>query len=68
MIWLWLDTGLQMTYAREQNGGDMQLGLISSTGSDAFWNAMTTMQIELPMFISASQLSISYAANVTNNG
>jgi hypothetical protein len=43
----------------------MQLGLISQTGSQAFWNAMTTMTIEFPMFISASQLNITYSQNVT---
>jgi hypothetical protein len=30
------------------------------------WNAMTTMQIELPMFIAASQLNITYAQNTTS--
>jgi hypothetical protein len=66
MIWLWLDTGMQMTYSRMQNGGNPQLGLISGVGSQALWNSMTIMQLELPMFIAASQLNISYAVNVTN--
>jgi hypothetical protein len=30
-------------------------------------NMMTTMQLELPLFVLASQLNISYAQNVTTN-
>jgi len=56
-----------MSYSRVQDGGNSQYGIIAGMGSEAFYDAMTTMQYELPMFIWSSQFNISYAANVTSS-
>lgn len=68
MIWLWLNTAYDLTYSRTADGGDAQVGLISSIGAPAFEETMTIMQLEFPMFTYASQFNISYAANVTSSG
>ena len=67
-MWLWLDTAYNMTYSRTQDGGNAQNGIIAGFGADSFYESMTLMQYEFPMFIMSSQFNISYAANVTNNG
>lgn len=36
-------------------------------GSEAFYETMTTMQYELPMFIWSTQFNISYAVNFTGS-
>ena len=56
-----------MSYSRVQDGGNSQYGIIAGMGSEAFYDTMTTMQYELPMFILSSQFNISYAANVTSS-
>ena len=66
-IWLWLDTAYNLTFARVQDGGSMQTGLINNLASQAFEDSVAIMQLELPMFTLASQLNISYAYNVTYN-
>lgn len=56
-----------MTYSRVQDGGNAQVAAISGIGANALQDTMTTMMLELPMFTWASQLNISYAANVTSS-
>jgi hypothetical protein len=56
-----------MSYSRTQSGGNSQFGIIADMGSSAFYETMTTMQYELPMFTWSSQFNISYAANVTSS-
>lgn len=35
-IWLWLSTAYDLTYSRIADGGNAQIGLISSIGASAF--------------------------------
>ena len=42
--------------------------MIGKYAADSLRDAMSTMRLELPMFIYASQFNVSYSANVTNNG
>ena len=49
MIWLWMKTSWDLTFERSQNGGSYQIGVIGTLGATAFYDVMTTMQLEFPM-------------------
>jgi hypothetical protein len=42
-LWLWLDTAMDMSWNRIQDGGNSQTGPISTLGASAFASAMTIM-------------------------
>ena len=50
LLWLWMQTAWNQTFSQ---GNDYQVGLISSTGSVAFDETMSTMKLELPMLVFA---------------
>jgi len=54
MLWLWLNTAYSQTLERVQNGGNLQTGKVGVLAAEAFYNTMTTMQLELPLFTWAS--------------
>lgn len=68
MLWLWASTAYTMSLERVQDGGNLQTGKVGTLAAESFYNTMTTMQLELPLFTWASQFNISYATNVTANG
>lgn len=67
-LWLWLDTLLDTYWNRLQDGGSSQTGFVANLNANSLRQGMNLMQLELPMFLMASQFNISYSYNVTNNG
>jgi hypothetical protein len=65
LLWLWLDTALNQSWNRIPDGGDSMMGNIGKLTADSMKDSITTMRLELPMFIYASQLNISYSFNKT---
>ena len=57
VIWLWMDTAWNLTFARTQSGGDTQLGIIGTLGAAAFNTTINQMQLEVPMFTLAEELT-----------
>lgn len=60
-----MDYSYNDTYSRITDGGNAQYGIMADIGADTFYDTMTLMQYEFPMFIMSSQFNISYTANVT---
>ena len=56
MLWLWLDTAWELTFARIPEDGSYQIGVIGTLGAEAFNAAMTAMQLEMPMLTIAQQV------------
>ena len=49
VIWLWMDTAFNQTFARVQSGGDTEIGILGTLGATAFNMTMNQMQLEFPM-------------------
>ena len=58
LIWLWMTTLWDQTFARVQDGGSYQIGIIGTLGATAFSQEMTTMNLEFPMLTIAQQLNL----------
>ena len=57
VIWLWMDTAYNLTFARTADKGDTQIGIIGTLGASAFNVTMNQMQLEVPMFTIAEELT-----------
>lgn len=68
MLWLWLSYAYEYTLVRVNDGGSLGTGKAGALAAESFQYAITTMQLELPQFTYASQLNITYADEVANNG
>ena len=55
VIWLWMDTAYNLTFARTQSKGDTQIGIIGTLGAAAFNTTINQMQLEVPMLTIAQQ-------------
>jgi len=62
-LWLWLDTCMNLSWNRIQDGGNMQTGQISQLAANAFANSMTIMQLEFPVLVHAAALADYYSKN-----
>ena len=62
MLWLWMKTAWDLTFARTQNGGSFQIGVIGTLGATAFNAEMTTMSLEMPMLTIATQMEQDFNA------
>ena len=60
LIWLWMQTAWDLTFEQSQNNGSFQIGVIGTLGATAFYEVMTTMQLEFPMLTFAQQMAIDY--------
>jgi hypothetical protein len=67
MLWLWLDTAYNITFNRMDIGGNNQFGNVGVLASKTLKNTIATMQIELPMFILASQFNMTYWQGVQSS-
>ena len=56
VIWLWMETAYDYTFARVQSGGDVEIGVLGTLGATALNVTMTQMQLEFPMLTIAEQL------------
>ena len=56
VIWLWMDTAYNQTFARVQSGGDTEIGILGTLGATAFNVTMNQMQLEFPMLTISEQL------------
>ena len=56
VIWLWMDTAWNLTFARDQDGGDTQVGILGTLGASAFNVTINQMQLEVPMLTIAEEL------------
>ena len=55
LLWLWMQTAWDLTFARTQTpGGSFQIGVIGTLGATAFSTEMTTMSLEFPMLTLSS--------------
>jgi len=50
VLWLWMSTAYDLTFARLEQGGDTQMGVIGTLGATSFNVTMNMMQLEVPMF------------------
>ena len=53
MLYLWMNTTWSLTFEQAQNGGNYQIGVIGTLGATAYYEVMTTMQLEFPMLLMA---------------
>ena len=53
LLWLWMETLLNETIMRLDEGGSFQLGVLGTLGGTAFETEMTTMTLEFPMLTMA---------------
>ena len=58
VIWLWMDTAWDLTFARTQDNGDTQIGVLGTLGAAALNTTINMMQLEVPMFTLAETLSL----------
>ena len=58
MIWLWMTTLWDQTFARMPDGGSFQMGVIGTLGATALSTEMTTMSLEFPMLTVAKRVEI----------
>ena len=64
LIWLWMQTLWNQTFARKPDGGSFQMGVIGTLGATAFSTEMTTMSLEFPMLTVATRNQINYDASI----
>ena len=66
MLWLWMQTAYDLTFARYQNEpipGSFQIGVIGTLGATAFSVEMTTMSLEMPMLTLATQMALDFESS-----
>lgn len=61
LIWLWLNTALQISYNRIPSGGMSQTGMIANIGAEGAANSFTIMQLEFPLLVMAQAFSKVYS-------
>lgn len=66
LLWLWLNTALRINF--QKNTGSNSIGFYGNMAGQATKDIISRMTLEFPMFTIASQLNISYSANVTSSG
>lgn len=49
LIYMWLETLVEQTFQRQQDGGNKELGVMPSLGSTAFTKYMQYMSLEMPL-------------------
>ena len=60
-----MNTAWNLTFEQSQNNGSYQIGVIGTLGATAFYDVMTTMQLEFPMLTFAQQLMINMESDST---
>ena len=56
MVYLWIETLFEQTFQRVQDGGNIELGVMPSLGSQAFLQWMQVMRYEVPAILYGSVL------------
>jgi hypothetical protein len=66
LIYLWLKYARDFTLERTQDGGNLELGRAAQLGSKALQRSMSTMEVELPNILYATQFNTSFLNTQTN--
>ena len=56
LIYLWIDTLIKQTFQRQQDGGNLELGVLPTLGQAAFEQNMDLMHLEFPIIVYGSLL------------